>query len=60
MSAVDCPRRFTLLPDGGVRATYACGDQVTDEDEIAVDVEILADRFPRAHHHRRHLKRRRP
>lgn len=56
--AVDCPRRFTVLADGGVRASYACGADVVDLEETAVDVELLDERFSRAHHHHRRARNR--
>lgn len=53
MRAADCPRRFTLLADGGVRVSYACGEVVVVQSETAVDVAVLEDHISRTHHHRR-------
>lgn len=53
MRAADCPRRFVLMADGGVRVVYGCGDAVEDPDEVAVDLAILEDRVDRHHHHHR-------
>lgn len=50
-----CARRFTILADGGVRVTWACGATATHRGETAIDVEVLADHLPRHHHHRWHL-----
>ncbi len=53
MRAGDCPRRFTLLAEGGVTVTYCCGEALTLADETAVDLDVLEDHVPSAHHHRR-------
>lgn len=55
MRAAECPRKFVLLGDGGVRAEWACGASVERPDEDAVDVDLLAERFGPAHHHQHHL-----
>jgi len=51
MHAAGCPRRFVLRAEGGVRVVWACGASRVFADETAVDVEILADHLPTAHHH---------
>ena len=50
-----CARTFVLLAAGGVRVRWACGAELVVADEIAVDVEYLADHLPTHHHHRHHL-----
>jgi hypothetical protein len=50
-----CSRRFTFLAEGGVKVTWACGAQREFPDETAVDVEVLADHLPEAHHHQHHF-----
>jgi hypothetical protein len=51
-----CGRTFTILADGGVKATYDCGAVVVHLDETAVDVRLLEERFSHEHHHRHHLR----
>ena len=50
-----CERTFTVLADGGVKVTFACGAELVRREESAVDVELLRERFPQAHQHRHHL-----
>jgi hypothetical protein len=57
MRAADCSRTFTLLADGGVLVHWTCGAEAVDREETAVDVDVLADRFPQHHHHRLHVHR---
>lgn len=51
-----CVRTFTILAGGGVKVRWACGAEKVIADEIAVDVEMLADHTSdMPHHHHRHL-----
>lgn len=55
MRAAECPHRFVLLAEGGVRVVWACGDELVNATETAVDIAVLADRpWTQAHHHHRH------
>jgi len=54
----DCPRTFVLRAEGGVLVRWACGAEKVSPEEPAVDVEVLADRYPAAHHHQHHLRHR--
>lgn len=54
--ASKCGRTFTILADGGVKATYDCGTVVVCLDEVAVDIWLLEERIAREHHHRHHLR----
>lgn len=59
MRAADCPQRFVVRSDGGVVVRWACGAELVNPREAAVDVAVLADRYPRAgHHHHRHVRHR--
>lgn len=46
-----------LRSAGGVKVIWACGAELVDTTQTAVDVAVLADRYPAEHHHhhgRRH------
>lgn len=55
VAARRCVRRFTILTAGGVRCVWACGAHRDFPDEVAIDVEFLADHLPTSHHHRHRL-----
>lgn len=58
MRAADCPQRFVFRTDGGVVVRWACGAELVNAEEPAVDVFVLKDRYPVAAHHHRHVRRR--
>lgn len=56
--AANCPRRFTILSDGGVRTAWECG-AVSEcgrgsGEWIAMDVRVLEDKIDQHHAHRHH------
>lgn len=59
MRAGDCTRSFLIRAEGGVVVRWACGAELVNAGETAVDVAVLADRYPAAgHHHHHHVRHR--